>query len=94
MPGLPALDGRLAPTSLGRTATDLLETPKEGGGGCGGGTENLNPHTTPPLLVPLLLLKYLLSLILPSLSLYVHRTKKLSTKFLVPIAYNLAISSL
>jgi hypothetical protein len=25
MPGLLALDGRLAPTSLGRSATDLLE---------------------------------------------------------------------
>jgi hypothetical protein len=33
MPGLLALDGRLAPTSLGRSATDLLETPKEGGRG-------------------------------------------------------------
>jgi hypothetical protein len=35
MPGLLALDGRLAPTSLGRSATDLLETPKEGGGEAG-----------------------------------------------------------
>jgi hypothetical protein len=36
MPGLLALDGRLAPTSLGRSATDLLETPKEGGRGRAG----------------------------------------------------------
>lgn len=45
MPGLLALDGRLAPMSLGRSATDLLETPKEGGwsGGRDGEGEKREP---------------------------------------------------